>query len=258
MTETALLVDRPSLGVTVLTLNRPDAMNAIDMALAARLFAALDEAEQDPEARCVVLAGAGERAFSSGFDIHELATFDDAAMREAFVYRDPLMLRLAQHRLPVIAAIEGIAYGAGALLAAAADLRVASTAARFKVTATAYDGANATWSLPPLVGMATAKEILMTGRVVEAGEGAVIGLYNRVTEPGQALAAALELAGAIAANPPGGVAGIKRLVGAAQSLAPAEGWQAEHDFMLASLARGAKGGDAVFAGFLGKHPRGGA
>lgn len=256
MSQPDLLIDHPSPGVSVLTLNRPEAMNAIDMALARDLFAALDAAEQDPAARCLVLTGAGERAFSAGFDIHELATFDQAAMREAFVYRDPLMLRLSQHRLPVIVAIEGIAYGAGALLAAAADLRVASTTARFKVTATAYDGANATWSLPPLVGMATAKEVLMTGRVVEAGEGAVIGLYNRVVEPGHALSAAVELAAAIAAHPPGGVAAIKRLVGASQGLSPAEGWQAEHDFMLASLGDAAKGGDEVFAGFLGKHPQG--
>lgn len=256
MAQPSLLIDHPSPGLTVLTLNRPEAMNAIDMELARDLFAALDAAEQDPDARSIVLSGAGGRAFSAGFDIHELADFDQAAMREAFVYRDPLMLRLAQHRLPVIVAIEGIAYGAGALLAAAADLRVASTSARFKVTATAYDGANATWSLPPLVGMATAKEILMTGRVVDAGEGAVIGLYNRVVEPDHALSTAIELAAAIAANPPGGVAGIKRLVGAAQALSPADGWQAEHDFMLASLEGGAKGGDAVFAGFLGKHPKG--
>lgn len=256
MKQEKLIVERLDAGIFVLTLNRPEVMNAIDMALAALLFEALEEADSDPNARCIVITGAGDRAFCTGFDIHELAGFDERAMLHAFTYRDPLMLRIAEHRLPVIAAINGMAYGAGALISAASDIRIADPAARFKVTATAYDGANATWSLPALVGPAKAKEILMTGRVVSADEGREIGLFNAVSAPGAALEEAIAMAGQIAANPPNGVAGIKRLVNQAGQRDPAAGWRAEFDFMVKSLLSAGNSGDQVFSGFLARDKKG--
>lgn len=255
-TDPALIIEQPVKGVVVLTLNRPAALNAIDMALARDLFDAIETIEQDQAIRCLVLTGAGGRAFCSGFDIHELGTLDRAAMQQAFAFRDPLMLRLVEARFPVIAAIEGLAYGAGALLAAAADLRIACASARFKVTAAAYDGANATWSLPALVGAARAKDILMTGRTVNAAKGAAVGLYNQVVEPGAAPGAAIDLAEVIAAQPATAIAGIKHLVNASQATTPTQGWHAEHAFMQKALERDGQAGDAVFSEFLGrKTPR---
>lgn len=256
MIEKKLVVERLDPGIIVMTLNRPDVMNAIDMELASLLFDALADADDDPNARCVVMTGAGDRAFCTGFDIHELAGFDDRAMLHAFTYRDPLMLRVAEHRLPVLVALNGMAYGAGALISAAADIRIADPSARFKVTATAYDGANATWSLPALVGVAKAKELLMTGRVVGAEEGQAIGLFNAVSVPGAALDDAVAMARQIAANPPNGVAGIKRLVNEAGQRDPAAGWRAEFDFMVKSLLSAGNSGDQVFSGFLGRDRKG--
>lgn len=208
-------------GVRLITLNRAQAVNAITCAMAERLFALFDECERDAEARCIVITGAGERAFSAGFDIKEMAEFDAEQMHAAFVARDPLPLCIAEHPLPVIAALSGPALGAGALIAAACDFRVAAPAASFKVTAIGYGSANASWSLPRLVGVARAKDILMTGRTVGADEGLAIGLFDRLAD--DALAGALALANEILRHPASGVADVKRLVDAAPALTPARG-----------------------------------
>lgn len=252
MTAPKLLVESPSPGIRLVTLNRPEVMNAIDMELAERLMAFLEAATDDPEARCIVITGAGNRAFCAGFDIHEMAGFDQSKMREAFVARDPLMLRIAIHRLPVIAALNGLAFGAGALIAAAADFRIAGPLAAFKVTAIGYGDANATWTLPRLVGASRAKDILMTGRRVDAAEAVAIGLFNKLETDRPPVEAALELAAQIAAQPPVGVTAVKALVGGSFDRSLAEGWQAEHDHVLQSIATQQKAGSEVFERFLGK------
>lgn len=254
MTDNNQLVieDLPG-GLRVITLNRPEAMNAINLAMASQLSATLAEAAQAPDLRCIILTGAGDRAFSAGFDIREMAGFSPARMQEAFVARDPLPLQITQHPLPVIAALNGLAHGAGALIAAACDFRVACPTARFKVTAIGYGSANATWSLPQLVGVARAKDILMTGREVGAEEGMVIGLFDRLAGDGDALAAAINLAGDICKYPKSGVGAVKALVDASLTRSPQDGWQAEHDTMLASFTDQPTGGSDVFSGFLSTH-----
>ncbi len=245
-----LLTTRPAPGVVVLTLNRPEVMNAVDMELFEALYGALDALESDAEARAVVLTGAGERAFSSGFDIHQMAAFDAKAMLAAFDRRDGLFWRVANHRKPIVAALNGVTYGAGALMAAAADLRIGCPATRFKVTASAYGAANATWSLPRLVGVSKAKEILLTGRVVEADEALSIGLLNQLVQGRSALDAAVEVASLIAANPPEGVEAVKALINGAMSSSLQAGYQAEHDWMIDHMRRSGRGGADVFDGFL--------
>lgn len=246
---------RPRDGVLLLVLDRPEVLNAIDMALFEVLDTALAEAETDDAARVIVLTGAGERAFCAGFDIHEMAGFDGDAMAAAFVRRDPLFWRVANHRKPILAALNGVTYGAGALIATAADLRIGCPATRFKVTAGSYGAANATWSLPRLVGMARAKEILMTGRVVEADEALSIGLLNQLVEPDRLREAALDMAAMIAANPPAGVMGVKALVNAAAGQSLQAGYQAEYDWMQAHLGPASIPGAEVFDAFIARGDR---
>jgi enoyl-CoA hydratase/carnithine racemase len=247
-----LQIAQPSPGIVVLTLNRPEVMNAIDMELFELLYSALDELERDDTARVIVLTGAGERAFSAGFDIHEMAAFDADAMATAFARRDKLFWRIANHRKPVLAALNGVAYGAGALMALAADFRMGSPTTRFKITATTYGAANATWSLPRIVGVSRAKEILFTGRAVDASEAQAIGLIDKLVTDHAVLAAALDMAAAMAANPPEGVQAVKALINASLGRSLEAAYQAEQDWVAARLGGLAKGGDAVFSGFLAK------
>jgi enoyl-CoA hydratase/carnithine racemase len=251
MTE-ALLITRPADGVALLTLNRPEVMNAVDMALFEALTATLDDLATDNDVRAIVVTGAGERAFSAGFDIHEMAGFDHQAMKGAFQKRDRLFLQVAEHPKPIICALNGVTYGAGALMAAAADLRLGSPAMRFKVTASSYGAANATWTLPKLVGVPKAKEILYTGRVVLAEEALAIGLINHLVADGPVAGAAIEMAAAIAANEAEGVQAIKALVNGGLTRGYPDGWQAEYDWMVDHMGPSRRGGAQLFTGFLAK------
>lgn len=241
--------------IWVITLNRPQALNAITMDMAATLSTKLAEAETDVRARCIIITGAGDDAFSAGFDIKEMAGFDNDAMHTAFVTRDPLMQQIALHRLPVIAALNGKAYGAGALIAAACDFRIAAANAEFKVTAINYGSANATWSLPNIVGLPKAKHILMTGRAVAAEEAMEIGLFDKVVGKKHALEAAKQLATDICSKPPAGVIAVKQLANAAFGQDSATGWLAEHRHVLSQLGEQQKTGEEVFDAFLGAHRR---
>jgi enoyl-CoA hydratase/carnithine racemase len=174
-------------------------------------------------------------------------------MLAAFDRRDGLFWRLAGHRKPLIAALNGVTYGAGALMAAAMDLRVGGPATRFKVTASSYGAANATWTLPRLLGPAKAKEILFTGRVVEAREALAIGLVNALERDRPVLDAALEMAAMIAANPPEGVEAVKSLVDAGLGGPLQAGYQAEHDWMIQHMRHAGHSGSDVFGGFLAAH-----
>ncbi len=246
----AVLLERGDGKIWTITLNRPEALNAITMAMAERLLQILSDAAQDGEVRCIVITGNGE-AFSAGFDIKEMAGFDEAAMRDAFVRRDPLFKEIALHPLPIIAALNGKAFGAGALMAAAADFRIATPTTEFKVTAVNYGSANATWSLPRLVGASRAKQILMTGRVVGASEGLAIGLFDGLAES-DGLNTALELAAQIAAKPRSAIHNIKRLVNRAIDSPVEQAWQAEFDHVLGQLNSTEQGGNAVFETFLSR------
>jgi enoyl-CoA hydratase/carnithine racemase len=239
-------------GVALFTLNRPQSLNAIDIELATLLHDAFAAIEADENIRAVILTGAGNRAFCSGFDIHEMAGMSGADLARAYAARDPLFWLTAAHSRPIIAAVNGIAYGAGALIAAAADIRIGCPAMKFRVTATSYGGANATWTLPPIIGIARAKEILMTGRVVGGEEALAIGLINRLERDSGTVAAAIELATVIAANPPPAVQAVKRLVNAAVGRSLEEAYHAEFNWMSANLSS-APGGE-LFDGFLKNHP----
>jgi len=221
MAEPLVEIDRSESGVAVLSLNRPDDLNALTWDLMSALRAALTENERDPSCRVVVLTGKG-RAFCAGLDLKaiiqdgEMAWSDPVqamAFQELFGGTTPLMRRIRQ---PIVAAVNGAAVGAGFALALAADVRIASTSARFlngavKIGLTAGE-TGISYHLPRLVGAGRAFEIMLTGREVRADEALSIGLVSGVTEPADLLAAALETARAIAANSPYSIKHTKQLM----------------------------------------------
>jgi len=251
MEQAPLLVDRPLPGVAVVTFNRPEAHNALDTGLQRLLDARLTDLEADAAVRCVVVTGAGEAAFSAGYDIHELARLSPDEVTLALLQREEWMWHLASLRMPTIAAVNGFAHGAGALVAAALDLRIGCEHTNFRFTAGAYGGANATWSLPQLVGLGQAKELLFTSRPVGGEAARRIGLLNAVVPAASLLDEALGLATEIAANPPEGITETKRLLHAGPGRALQDRYEAENVVMRTTLRP--KPMPELFARFLDAH-----
>ena len=204
-----VLVERPVRHVTVVTLNRPDRLNAMSIELVMALHDALVDIRADNDCRVVVLTGAG-RAFCSGLDLkdHGVVPGIDGlqvgqiAQRAMHVYSrlTPLMRSLHQ---PIIAAVNGDAYGGGMCLSLGAELRFAAEGARFNATGI-VNGLTSTemgasWLLPRLVGAAHSNDLLMTGRVIDADEALRMGLVSRVAPAGEVLDLALETATRMAA-----------------------------------------------------------
>jgi len=246
-----VLVGRPLPGVALVTLNRPAAHNALDTGLQRVLDAELTALEADSAVRCVVFTGVGDAAFSAGYDIHELARFSPDEVTLALLQREEWMWHVASLRMPTIAAVNGVAHGAGALLACALDLRIGCERTNFRFTAGAYNGANATWSLPQLVGLGQAKELLFTSRPVNAERAAEIGLLGRVVPSAGLVEAAVRLAGEIAANPPGGIAETKRLLHAGPGRGLQERYESENVVMRTTLRP--KPMPELFSRFLASH-----
>jgi 2-(1,2-epoxy-1,2-dihydrophenyl)acetyl-CoA isomerase len=196
-TATELLVERDG-PVAILTLNRPDRLNALTSALGATLDATLRELEADPGVRAIVLTGAG-RGFCSGADLTGPGGNAETVLRDIF---NPLAKTIAELDVPVVAAVNGVAAGAGASLTFAADLRVAAEGARFVLSFVKVGlspDMGATWTLPRLIGHARAAELALLGREIRAPEALEWGLVTRVVPDGEAVTAAVEIAHRIAA-----------------------------------------------------------
>ena len=225
----ALLVDRAE-GVVTLTLNRPDAMNSLDVAMKEALRDVLAQLETDRSCRAVVLTGAG-RSFCAGQDLREhVATLEAGGpdpLGTVRAHYNPIASRLANLPKPVIAAVRGMAAGAGASLAFLCDFRIGGPGTSF-LMAFANVGlagdTGASWSLPRLVGHAKAIELLMLSEPVPAPEAARLGLLTRLMEADDdVLPAAQELAARLAAGPTVAYGAIKRelSIGDAGTLADA-------------------------------------
>jgi 2-(1,2-epoxy-1,2-dihydrophenyl)acetyl-CoA isomerase len=211
MTYQNLLTERIE-KVALITLNRPEKLNAMSYELARELDAELTKIESDDSVSAVVLTGAGPRAFSAGGDIHQMAKSSDEELAARTEFRSQANWHIATFAKPIIAAVNGLAYGAGAQLTSMLDMRIGCEFSEFRFLAARYGRVNSSWSLPLVVGMAKAKELLYTGRVVKAGEAEKIGLLNQVVPSSELLAKTLELAKLISENDPRMVQGIKRLL----------------------------------------------
>ena len=205
--------------VALLRLNRPDKRNAINRHLASALVAHLDALAVDDGVRVVVITGAGETAFCAGADMTEaLGASQGEGRADGTV---DVIVRLVRFPKPVIAAVNGFAYGGGALLAITCDLRVAAHSARFRFPGAAYGLVLGGSQLPRIVGLSRAKDLIFTARVVDAAEALRIGLVDRLVAQADLEEAALELAGQIAENSPEAVRASKKVIDAVLPLEPA-------------------------------------
>src|SRR5438874_9367359 len=197
-------------GVALITLNRTEKLNALSFPLMSELDDALSDYEADDAIKAVILTGAGERAFSAGADIHEMAGLSSEELAERGEIRGRISWHIANYAKPLIGAINGLAYGGAALLSSSLDLRIGCEKTQFRFLAASYGRVNSTWSLPALVGVPKAKELLYTGRIIAAEEGERIGLLNQVVPSAKVVEAAAGMAPVIAKNDARMVQGIKR------------------------------------------------
>lgn len=213
-----LLIERPSNGVVVFRLNRPQLRNALDLAVRQRLAAEVTQHAADPAVRCLIVTGS-DTVFAAGADISEMAEATSAEVRERNVQQ--YWRALNDCPKPLIAAVEGYALGGGLELALCADIIVAGEGARLglpEVKLGILPGGGGTQRLARLVGLKRAMLLLMTGRMFGATEAWEMGVVSEVTPSGQALSRALEIAAEIAALPPIAVAEIKRVTNEGVSL----------------------------------------
>jgi enoyl-CoA hydratase len=211
----AVLVETVGDGITQLTLNRPDRLNAMNYALVSELYSALDELAEDRACRVIVLTGAG-RGFCAGLDLTEGAsppTTRGLGRAQAGMTVQKMIAGLVPKMRatpqPIIAAVNGAASGGGLALALASDVRIAAANARFNVAfvRVGLSGCDigVSWLLPRLIGASRAFELLLTGRLINAAEADQIGLVTRVVGEGQAVASAVQTAELIVGNSPFGV-----------------------------------------------------
>jgi enoyl-CoA hydratase len=211
----AVVVETVRPGITLVTLNRPDRLNAMNYDLVRGLYDALDELSFDRSCRVIVLTGSG-RGFCAGLDLTAGASPPEAAglgraqagmtVQKLIAGLVPKMRSAPQ---PVIAAVNGAASGGGLALALASDVRVAAQSARFNVAfiRVGLSGCDigVSWMLPRLIGASRAFELLLTGRLIDAAEAERIGLVTRVVPDGDVVDSALETAELIVGNSPFGV-----------------------------------------------------
>jgi enoyl-CoA hydratase len=215
-------------GVALVTLDRPDALNALSAPLLADLIAALQALDLDDAVRAIVLTGAGDRAFAAGADIRELADATPESLEAGRTFDRWDELRAI--RKPLIAAVRGFALGGGCELAMACDMILAGEDAQFgqpEIRIGVMPGAGGTQRLTRAVGKAKAMELILSGRSMDAREADRLGLVTQVVPAEATVEAALTLAARIAEMPPLAVMAAKAAVGRAQELPLTEGLAAE-------------------------------
>ena len=249
-------------GVAVLTLYRPEVLNAMNLQLVTELDQAITEAEEDDDIGAVIITGTGERAFTAGGDIHEqrrdaqalssgeLSPEEDERRR---TIRAECSWHVAACRKPTIGALNGLAYGGGSVLASSLDMRVGCERTSFRFLAAAYGRLNCTWTLPQQIGWPMAKELLFTARVVEAEESYLIGLLNHLVPGERLMDKAMEIATTIAKNHPDSVRGVKELLVEDIGLRWQEMWERERTYLNTEVR--SPGVEQAFKGFLERRGR---
>ncbi|MGH7046631.1 MAG: enoyl-CoA hydratase/isomerase family protein [Stellaceae bacterium] len=248
-----ILVDRED-GVGIVTLNRPDKLNAMNRKLSGELREAVKELDCDDAIGCIVITGAGEKAFSAGGDIHEQREDDRRfSQDELDARRGRGSYEIAASAKPTIGMLNGLAYGGAAVLASSLDLRVGCENTRLRFLAAAYGRINSTWTLPNQVGWPIAKELLFTARIVEAEEAYRIGLLNHLVPRHQLREKTMELARMITGNNRAAVTGIKTLMLKQMAQNLEEQYDAERQFTT-HVVRGARAEEA-FPEFIARRGR---
>ena len=200
--------------VGIVTMNRPEALNALDKQVLEDLNAVLDQVEADPEILVAVVTGAG-RSFVAGADIGQMSGFTAVEGKAFGAYGNGVFLKLENLTKPTIAAVNGFALGGGCELSMACDIRIASEKAKFgqpEVGLGITPGFGGTQRLPRIVGISKAMELILTAKVINAAEAERIGLVSAVYPPEELMDKAMELANAICANAPIAVAESKRCI----------------------------------------------
>jgi enoyl-CoA hydratase/carnithine racemase len=251
-----ILVEKDS-GVAILTMNRPDKLNAMNRQLSAELHDAVTHMVADEDISCIVITGAGDRAFSAGGDIHEQRENDRRYSQEELDARGAVRSRgsyeIGACPKPTIGMMNGLAYGGAAVLASSLDMRIGCEHSRFRFLAAAYGRINSTWTLPNQVGWPIAKGLLFSARMVEAEEAYRIGLLNHLVPCGELREKTLELATMIAGNRRQAVMGVKDLLLRQMGRSLEEQWALERDYTT-NVVRGAKAEEA-FPEFIARKGR---
>ena len=188
--------------IALITLNRPDALNALNLDLLKELDDVISSAENDEEVYVLVITGAG-RSFVAGADITQMKDLSPAGAKAFGEYGNSVFSKIEAVSKPVIAAVNGFALGGGCELAMACDIRIAGTKAKFgqpEVSLGVTPGFGGTQRLPRIAGLAKAKELIYTGQTIGADDALRIGLVNQVVDDDTLMSAALEMAGKIAQN----------------------------------------------------------
>jgi enoyl-CoA hydratase len=188
-----------------IVVDRPDKLNALNAETVRELYTAFLSLRDDPEIKCVILMGAGDKAFVAGADIGELASLDHATGKDYVLEGQELTKLIENYRKPVIAAINGFALGGGTELALACHIRIASENAKMgqpEVKLGLIPGFGGTQRLARLVGKGKAMELILSGKIIDAQEALSIGLVNKVVASGDLISACEDFAGEMIANAP--------------------------------------------------------
>jgi enoyl-CoA hydratase len=230
MSEPAVLLRREG-RLAYLTINRPDKLNALNELVEREMAARLRELVHDASVGCLILTGAGERAFVAGADISEFAGRTPLDQRQAMTF-PRIFDAMAAFPKPVIAAIHGFCLGGGCELAASCDLRIASTAARFgqpEINLGLLPGGGGTQRLPRLIGLGWASRLVLTGEMVDADTALRIGLVEEIVAPDRLLERAAQLGETIASKSPVALRLAKEALRASERLGVEDGLVYERD-----------------------------
>jgi enoyl-CoA hydratase/carnithine racemase len=202
--EDLLLVEEKNQAI-ILTMNRPRVMNCLNFDLLYALRDQIEALQYKSDIRCVIITGAGEKSFCAGADLKERATLTQDEVKKFILTIRNLLTSIQNLPIPVISAVNGIALGGGTEVALASDIRIASDNASMGLTEARLaiiPGGGGTQRLPRIIGVAKAKELIFTGRRVDAKEALDIGLVNQVTTKENLLKACMEMANMIAQTGP--------------------------------------------------------